>query len=58
MSRDKTEKCNRIKCITCENYNREADFCKERCIENCTKQVNTDFSKCTDYLVNGKLVMF
>ena len=31
---------------------------KEKEIENCTKQPNTDFSQCENYLVSGKLVMF
>lgn len=57
MDESKTKKCN-LKCITCEHYSKETDFCKEKCIENCKKQTNTDFSKCDSYLVNEKLVLF
>lgn len=51
------KKCS-VKCNTCEYYEKETDFCKEKEIENCTKQPNTDFSQCENYLVSGKLVMF
>lgn len=57
MSKDKVEKCSRIKCITCENYSKETDFCKEKCIENCSK-AKTDFSQCDSYLVSSRLVLF
>ena len=50
-------KCN-FKCSTCENYSKETDFCKEKEIENCSKQVHTDFAQCESYLVSQKLVMF
>ena len=51
------KKCN-AKCVTCQFYNKSTDFCAEREIENCTKQPNTDFSKCDDYLVKESLIMF
>lgn len=57
MSKGKEKKCN-IKCNTCEYYEKETDFCKEKEIENVSKQVNTDFSQCEDYLVKESLVMF
>ena len=57
MSKNKEKKCN-VKCNTCEHYDKPSDFCKEKEIENCTKQVNTDFSQCADYLISEKLVMF
>ena len=57
MSKYKEKKCN-IKCNTCEYYEKETDFCKEKELENVSKQVNTDFSQCEDYLVSEKLVMF
>lgn len=57
MSENKTKKCT-FKCGTCENYDKVSDYCKEKKIENCSRQVNTDFSACKDYLVNEKLVMF
>ena len=57
MGKSKTKKRS-IRCITCEHYNRPTDFCKEKEIENCSKQVNTDFSQCESYLINKKLVMF
>lgn len=40
------------KCITCENYSKKDNKCK------LNKDCNTDFSKCTDYLINDKLVNF
>ena len=57
MSKEKTKQCN-FKCKTCEYYSRESDFCKEKEIENCSKQVNTDFSQCESYLVSERLVMY
>lgn len=57
MSKCKSKKCN-LKCCTCEHYDKKTDFCKEKEIENCSKQINTDFSQCEDYLVSEKLVMF
>lgn len=57
MSEYKNKKCN-LKCCTCEHYDKKADFCKEKEIENVSQQVNTDFSQCNDYLVDSKLVMF
>lgn len=60
MGKKKTttpKKCS-VKCNTCEFYEKEIDFCAAKQIENCTKQPNTDFSQCNDYLVNQKLVMF
>ena len=57
MSKNKKSKCN-FKCNTCENYDKPTDFCKEKKIENCSKQVHTDFSQCSDYLVRENLVMF
>ena len=57
MSEKKEKKCG-FKCSTCENYCSKNDFCKEKEIENVTKQVQTDFSTCDSYLVNEKLVMF
>lgn len=53
----KSKKCN-IKCATCEYYSKDTDFCEAKEIENCSKQVNTDFAQCSDYLVSEKLVMF
>ena len=57
MSKCKGKKCS-IKCSTCEYYEKETDFCKEKEIENVSKQVSTDFSQCESYLTNSKLVMF
>lgn len=53
----KPKKC-AIKCETCQFYDKLLDFCVEKEIEDCSKQVNTDFSQCGDYLVSDKLVMF
>ena len=48
----------KIKCRQCEFYSYEDDYCMERDIENCSRQNNVNFSKCSDYLVKDKLVMF
>lgn len=53
----KSKKCT-IKCVTCEYYSKDTDFCEAREIENCSMQVNTDFAQCGDYLTDSKLVMF
>ena len=53
----KPKKCS-VQCIKCQFYDKDKDFCTEKSIENVSKQVNTDFSQCGDYLVNDKLVMF
>lgn len=43
------------KCKKCEFYDKENDCCKfER--NNCGDK--TDFSKCNDYLISEKLVMY
>ena len=56
---NKTKKCAcAIKCTTCQFYDKHTDFCTEKKIEKCSKQVNTDFAQCGDYLVSDKLVMF
>lgn len=55
---NKKQKKNSLKCVTCEHYDKAADYCKEKCLEYCTKQVNTDFSQCEDYIIKEKLVMF
>ena len=52
----KSKKCS-VKCLKCQFYDKNKDFCTEKEIENCTK-VNTDFSQCSDYLVKDSLVMF
>lgn len=52
-----SKKCS-VKCNTCEYYEKETDYCIAKQIENCTKQPNTDFSQCDDYLVKESLVMF
>lgn len=53
----KSNKC-KIKCRTCQFYIPEDDYCMEREIECCTKQTQVNFSKCEDYMVHDKLVMF
>lgn len=53
----KKSSCN-FKCNTCEHYDKPADFCKENKIKECSKQVHTDFSQCTEYLIRKDLVMF
>lgn len=58
MNENVKKKCKNIKCRTCEYYDRENDFCKEKEIENCSKQTKTDFAQCESYLVDGRIVMF
>lgn len=48
----------KMKCLQCEFYDYESDYCTERDIENCSRQTNVNFSKCADFLINNKLVMF
>lgn len=57
MNKCKGKKCS-LKCCTCENYDKETDFCKEKEIEDVSKQVSTDFAQCDSYLVRESLVMF
>lgn len=42
------------KCLKCQNYDKKNDCCK---IEENNCNV-TDFSKCNDYLLHEKFVMF
>jgi hypothetical protein len=51
------KKCT-IKCGTCQFYDKHSDFCTEKEIENVSKQVNTDFAQCSDFLVKDSLIMF
>lgn len=53
----KTKKC-KLKCNTCEFYDAYIDYCSQREIEDCSKQVHTNFSSCEDYLIREDLVMF
>ena len=61
---DKQKKSNKkndkkkIKCKTCQFYDYEDDYCTERDIENCTRQSNINFSKCDDFLIQDRLIMF
>lgn len=55
--KSKEKKCN-LKCNTCEYYNPKKDFCKEKEIKNCSKNVHIDFSQCDSYLVRENLIMF
>ena len=57
MGKKKKEKCS-FKCNICEYYCSTNDYCKEKEIENVTKQPQTNFSTCDSYLVNNKLIMF
>lgn len=57
MGEKKKKKCS-FKCNTCEHYCSKNDFCREKEIEDVTKQAHTDFSMCDSYLVHQKLVMF
>lgn len=55
---NKKKQCKNFKCATCHNYGKEVDYCYQKDIADCSKQINTDFSTCEDYLVSEKLVMF
>lgn len=59
MNEKKNEKtkCN-FKCSTCHNYDKSVDYCYEKEIANCSKQVQTDFSTCDSYLIKESLIMF
>ena len=57
MDKDKKTKCD-FKCLTCQHYSKQTDFCKEKDIVDCSKKVYTEFSNCKDYIINEKLVMF
>lgn len=57
MSETKKKKCS-LKCSTCQNYDKQSDFCKEKEIEECSKKALTEFSNCDSYLMNEKLVFF
>ena len=48
----------KIKCRQCQFYDYETDYCMERDIENCSRKNNVNFSKCEDFLINDRLVMF
>lgn len=56
-SNKKGSKCG-TKCETCEFYDKSSDFCEARMIKKCSKQKNSNFSTCEDYLVKESLVMF
>ncbi len=52
MNKQKNKQIN--KCQRCQFYDKETDSCKNG-RKNCSK---TDFSKCTDYLIDERFVMF
>lgn len=54
---NKNNKCH-IKCKNCHFYDRKNDYCTEKNIENCSKQINTKFSQCDSYLIKQSLIMF
>jgi hypothetical protein len=60
MCKKKTKKPNKcaVKCVTCQFYDKDSDFCTEKGIEDCTKQISTDFAQCGDFLVKESLIMF
>lgn len=53
----KKKKC-KIKCSTCEFYDILQDYCSQKEIEDCSKQVQTKFTSCDEYLISADLVMF
>ena len=48
----------KITCKNCQFYDRKNDYCAERDIENCTKQINVNFSQCDSYLTRDSLIYF
>lgn len=58
MDKEKSKKCDGLKCNTCHFYEKSMDFCKEKEIKDCSKKVLTEFSNCESYLVDAKYVMF
>ena len=53
-----TETKQKIKSITCQNYCKKTDSCKEKKIRDCTKKTMTNFALCESYLVNARFIMF
>lgn len=47
-----------VKCVKCQFYDKHKDFCTEKEIEDCSKQISTDFAQCSEFLVSDRLVMF
>ena len=50
----KEKEKNKNKCITCTNYNKEKKCCNDES-HTC---IDFNFSTCTDYLIDKKLIMF
>lgn len=57
MTEKKEIKCS-YDCVKCQNRDKNTDFCKVKEIENCSRKAPTEFSKCNDYLIDSKLIMF
>lgn len=53
MQKEK-QPCN--KCRTCENRNPKTNFCEVK--QKDCGTIDTEFTKCNDYLMNSKLSMF
>lgn len=53
----KNKKCE-IKCSTCEFFDAPLDYCSQKKIKDCSKQVGTDFSQCSEYLTKESLIYF
>ena len=53
----KNKKC-KIKCSTCEFYDKQFDYCSQREIEDCTMQAHINFSACEDFLIREELSFF
>lgn len=47
-----------IKCLICEHYNKNKDFCKIKCIEDCVRKAKSEFSTCDSYLTKENLIYF
>lgn len=47
-----------FKCIMCQNYKSEKDFCEVKQIKDCSRRPPVEFSDCQDYLIHESLIMF
>lgn len=43
-------------CSFCVNYDHDKDLCLLKGIEKCKNKI--EFSKCTDYMIHAKYIMF
>jgi hypothetical protein len=58
LSDKKHKKAKKIKCAKCEFYDTPFDYCTQKGIEDCTKQVDINFSQCDSFLTREDLMFF